>query len=98
MSNTIAETTPQWTINTESPHGIAVRENQVLITASNHLILLDKNTGVRIHDWYHDKFRNLHSVEFSPFDEDLVLIVSSGAECIIEFNIKTGQISWLWES
>jgi hypothetical protein len=41
-------------------------------------------------------FSFIHTVNFSPFQSQNILISSSGLDCIFEFDLKTKQFVWEW--
>ncbi len=76
------------------PRGIHI-DNQALAIAAENTIHIYEADGAYFrltNPW----FSYIHTVEFSPYSSDTVLISSSGFDLIQEYNYKTGELLFEW--
>ncbi len=80
-------------IKDREPRGIHILKNKLaLSTASCVHVWEDRDHYTVENDW----LSYVHTVEFSPYDEDLLLISSSGLDTLIEVNFRKNAIIREW--
>lgn len=79
---------------TKEPRGIDFQGNRLAVSAENEVFILRPDQPVRTlrHPW----FSYIHTVAWSPFDMDRLLISSSGLDIFHEFSLKTGEPTFEW--
>ena len=76
----------------KEPRGIDFHKGQLAISSENKAYVLTDTIHTIQNDW----FSYIHTVEFSPFKEDNLLISSSGYDCVFEYNWKQNSCEWEW--
>ena len=81
----------------DSPRGIALRGDQLLITSFNQLLFIDANTLELQESLTHDQnlFSRLHDVSLSK-DKEKALIASTGIGAVFEIDLNKKTICWSW--
>ena len=77
----------------KEPRGIAKNEKYFAYSSENHVVVQEGDE-----EWIIDNpwFSFIHALDFSPYNPDLLLISSSGFDCIFEYNVKTREKTWEW--
>lgn len=78
--------------NLNEPRGIDFHKGKIAISSENKVYVLSDTIHIIQNDW----FSYIHTVEFSPFKEENLLISSSGYDCIFEYNWKQNICEWEW--
>src|SRR3989344_7356881 len=79
------------------PRGIAIQDDIIAISASDHIELLEKESlGKVIKILHNEKFARLHTLAWSPYDPAICLSVSSGFDLLCEVDTRTEEIVWEW--
>ena len=76
----------------KEPRGIDFSDNKLAISSENIVYLI----GNKIESIRNDFFSYIHTVSFSPFDINKLLISSSGFDCIFEYDLKNVNPIWEW--
>ena len=76
----------------KEPRGIDFLHNKLAVSSADKVfVLTDKMQTLE-----NDYFSYIHTVSFSPFDDNRLLVSSSGFDCIFEYNLKHSNLSWEW--
>lgn len=80
-------------IQMKEPRGIAGNENTFGIAAENELFILHNGAKYNIdYPW----FSYIHTLDFHPYKENIVLVSSSGLDCIFEFDFLKNEKVYEW--
>ena len=74
------------------PRGIDFYKGQLVMSSENKVYVLTDIIHIIQNEW----FSYIHTVEFSPFKDENLLISSSGFDCIFEYNWKQNNCEWEW--
>jgi hypothetical protein len=88
----------RWQIDGEEVRGLAFQNGMVAIAFVNTVGLYDIKDGGLIRLIKNPKFKNLHSVAFSPVAPNLILVSNSGMDNILELEWDSGRIVWSWDA
>ena len=78
--------------NLKEPRGIDFHKDQLAISSENKVYVLTDTIHIIQNDW----FSYIHTVEFSPFKDQNILISSSGYDCVFEYDWKQNNCEWEW--
>ena len=76
----------------KEPRGIDFHNGQLAISSENKAFVLTDTIHIIQNDW----FSYIHTVEFSPYKDENLLISSSGYDCVFEYNWKKNTCEWEW--
>ena len=76
----------------KEPRGIDFHKGKLVISSENKAYVLTDTIQIIQNNW----FSYIHTVEFSPFKDENLLISSSGYDCIFEYNWKQNICEWEW--
>lgn len=78
----------------KEPRGIDYKHGRLAISAENEVYVVDEGGATRTlrHDW----FSYIHTVAWSPFDNDRLLISSSGLDILHEFDVQSEKPTFEW--
>jgi hypothetical protein len=76
----------------KEPRGIDFHDGNLAVSSENKAYIVNDTLSCIQNDW----FSYIHTVEFSPYDSDKLLISSSGFDCVFEYNWKTAEMLWEW--
>ena len=79
---------------TREPRGIDYRDTKLAVSAENEVHVLQQ--GRKPQTLRHPWFSYIHTVAWSPFDPDRLLISSSGLDIIHELDLKTDKPTFEW--
>jgi hypothetical protein len=77
----------------KEPRGLASAAGRWAYSLENKVIILVGSERFELHDPW---FSYIHTVSFNPQHEDRILVTSSGFDCIIEYDFRTGKKCWEW--
>ncbi|MDQ7062683.1 MAG: hypothetical protein Q9P90_00385 [candidate division KSB1 bacterium] len=78
------------------PRGLVeIDENYLLIAEIGKVFLLNRNSLAVEQTYQHPFFGFLHSLDFDPASGRF-LVVSSGYDCLLEFDHASGESTWEW--
>lgn len=90
--------TSLWINTGEEVRGIATQGDITVIAFVNRLGLFNTTNGDLIRTINHPLFKNLHSVEFSPIQPNVVLVSNTGLDSILELDLTSDTIIWEWDA
>jgi len=80
-------------LETLEPRGIDCIQDKLTFSSENKVFVIDNNDNYKIeNDW----FSYIHTVKFSPFDSNNILISSSGLDCFFEYNYPNNKELFNW--
>ncbi|MGB1316446.1 MAG: hypothetical protein ACPG4Y_10525 [Chitinophagales bacterium] len=78
---------------TKEPRGVDIDGNRWAFSSENVIFVIEDDIKYKVeNDW----FSYIHTVKFSPFNANCILISSSGLDMIFEINFKTNQVIREW--
>ena len=77
----------------KEPRAIAQKNGKIAIGAENSVYVYDGNETHTIESPW---FSYIHTLDFHPSNEDLILISSSGFDCFFEYNWRTKECTRSW--
>ncbi|MBL4755585.1 MAG: PQQ-like beta-propeller repeat protein [Flavobacteriales bacterium] len=82
-------------VRLKEPRGVDAKDGMLAFSSEATVYILKEGMVETIED---DWFSYIHTVNFSPWDEDKILVSSSGFDCIFEFDMKSKTRSFEWFS
>ena len=76
----------------KEPRGLDFKNNAFAVSSENKVYVLTNEFQVISNPY----FSFIHTVNFSPYQSQNILISSSGLDCIFEFDLKTKKFVWEW--
>ncbi|MCB0602001.1 MAG: hypothetical protein KDC28_12270 [Saprospiraceae bacterium] len=81
-------------VRVREPRGIAYRNGRLAFASENQIIIVHADgTHFQLNNEW---FSYVHTVEFSPFEEDRILVSSSGFDCFFEYRYPQNQCIKEW--
>ncbi|NNC84170.1 MAG: hypothetical protein HKN79_11390 [Flavobacteriales bacterium] len=81
-------------VRVKEPRGLDYNEGRFAFSSESTVYVLDKVLQKIENDW----FSYIHTVEFSPHENDRLLVSSSGLDILFEYDLKTQEITWEWSA
>ena len=76
----------------KEPRGIDFLHNKLAVSSEDKVFVLTD----KIQTLENDYFSYIHTVSFSPFDDNRLMVSSSGFDCIFEYNLTNSNLCWEW--
>lgn len=85
-----------WIIHGTAPHGFDQNKQHQFFAFTNSIEVRSRKSGKIINTISHPIFKNLHTLEISPRNPDILLVANSGMDNLLEVNTKTGAVRDIW--
>lgn len=89
---TLAES--EWAFSALEPYAIDVTGNRMALAGANYVWLINMETG-EVQSCEDPWLSQSHTAQFSE-DGKRLLVVSSGFDTVIEFDVESGEVVWQW--
>lgn len=80
-------------ISMKEPRGISFDNGRMAIAAENVVYLIIDGKVRKIENPW---FSYIHTIDFNPFDDNKIIIASSGLDCIFEYEIDSLNCNYEW--
>ena len=76
----------------KEPRGVDFLHNKLAVSSEDKVFVLTDE----IQTLENDYFSYIHTVSFSPFDDNRLMVSSSGFDCIFEYSLSHSKLCWEW--
>ncbi|MBF45881.1 MAG: hypothetical protein CMD38_06385 [Flavobacteriales bacterium] len=76
----------------KEPRGIDFLNNKLAVSSEDKVFIITDKVKVLENDY----FSYIHTVSFSPFNSNILMVSSSGFDCIFEYELKGSNVIWEW--
>tara|TARA_B100001741_G_C16548835_1_gene598255 strand:- start:978 stop:2087 length:1110 start_codon:yes stop_codon:yes gene_type:complete len=76
----------------KEPRGIDFLNNKLAVSSEEKVFIITDKVQVLENDY----FSYIHTVSFCPFDDNRLIVSSSGFDCIFEYDLKEFNLVWEW--
>ena len=76
----------------KEPRGIDFLNNKLAVSSEEKVFIITDKVQVLENDY----FSYIHTVSFCPFDDNRLMVSSSGFDCIFEYDLKESNLIWEW--
>ena len=76
----------------KEPRGIDFLHNKLAVSSEDKVFIITD----KLQTLENDYFSYIHTVSFSPFDDNRLMVSSSGFDCIFEYDLNRSNLTWEW--
>lgn len=87
----------KWKNTGDAPHGYVANKEYGIIAFTNKLQIIDPKTGKELAEINSPWFRNLHSVDFIPGQQEWLIVANTGLNNILKVNVRNKEVQELWD-